>query len=204
MSGLLIAVEGIDKSGKETQVNELAKRFILEGKQVITIDFPSYDTPSGQAIRAILDGFHGISPEDSMELQSLMAINMYEQQMRIEHALMSDKVVICDRYLHSRLVFGVARGLDRTWLEQTSHSMVQPDQVILLDISEEEYQRRSSNYEHLDIHEKDFSFLRNVSMLYRTFAKEYGWIQVSGEGDIDEISKEIYISVKKFIAETEE
>lgn len=203
--GVLIAFEGIDKSGKETQVGELAKKFTLEGENVVVIDFPSYDTPSGQAIRAILDGTHYLSPSDAMEYQSLMAINMYEQQTRIEHALMMGRVVICDRYLHSRMAFGLVRGLDKEWLEDTAHSLVQPDVVILLDITEQEYLRRCDNYDTLDIHERDTTFIREVSKVYRQLAEESdNWLVINGEGNPDDISKRVYEVVATFLAEMEE
>lgn len=203
--GLLIAVEGIDKSGKETQVEELAKRFILDGKDVVTIDFPCYDTPSGQVIRAILDGIHPLCARNNpLEFQALMTVNRYEQQRRIEHALMSGKVVICDRYIYSSVAYGVHDGLDEGWLETIQHSMVKPDIEILLDISMEEYKRRIGNYEYLDVNEANFQVIQSVRELYLTFARNNGWTIINGERPVEEIANEMYQRVQEKITEMEE
>jgi dTMP kinase len=201
--GLLIAVEGIDKSGKETQVDELAKNFIMAGEEVITIDFPAYDTPSGQAIRSILDGYHPLDArENAMELQALMAINRYEQQARIETALMQGKVVICDRYVASGQVYGVNAGVDMDWLSQIQHALVQPDITVLLNITEEEYVKRCKNYDELDVHESDLSFIRSAIKLYNNFGEmNEDWLVIDGAGSEEDIANNVFSSVQKVMKE---
>ena len=195
--GLLIAVEGVDKSGKSTQIDELAKNFILAGKEVITIDFPAYDTPSGQAIRAILDELHPLTTrENPYEVQALYAINRYEQQLRIESALMQNKVVICDRYLHSSVVYGTLSGLREDWFYDIQHSMVQPDLVVLLDIDYEEYLKRCSNYGELDAYEVDTNAIQHAITKYRLMAEEHEWILINGKGDIREIAELVFSNIK--------
>lgn len=202
--GLFIAIDAPDKAGKETQVDELAKRFLLAGEDVVTIDFPAYDTPSGQAIRAILDGIHSLSPEDNpYEVQALYAINRYEQQRRIEHALMSGKVVICDRYDYSSITYGTYDGIETQWLYDIQHSLVKPDIYILLDISFEEYQRRCGNYDYLDLRESNSPMIQGVMKLYREFAQENEWLVVNGEGKVEDIAEEIYTKVMELVAEME-
>jgi dTMP kinase len=199
--GLLIAVEGIDKAGKSSQVSELAKRFALDGEEVVTIHFPAYDTPSGQAIRAILDGYHPLTPQSNpFEVQALYSINRYEQQMRIEHALMAGKVVICDRYIYSSVAYGVNDGVDMNWLEEIQHSMVQPDIHILLDIDMEEYKRRSKDYDDLDVYESDFTGIESIMKLYHAFAKEYEWLVVSGKGSVEEVANNMYARIKQHLS----
>lgn len=203
--GLLVSFEGIDKSGKSSQVEELAKRFILDGEDVVVIHFPDYDSPSGQAIEAILEDTHPLTASDNpYELQSLFAINRYEQQPRIEQALMMGKIVICDRYIHSGFVYGINSGINEEWLMDIHHSLVQPDIVVYLDISETEYLKRCGNYDTLDVYESNIQFIRSATTLYRDFAQEEGWIFISAEGEVEDISNKIYENVVQVIAEMEE
>ena len=203
--GLLIAFEGVDKSGKDTQVDELAKRLILEGHEVITIDFPAYDTPSGQAIRAILDDVHPLNPvSNPHEVQALYFINRYEQQHRIEVALMQGKVVICNRYIYSGVVYGVSTGVDPQWCLDAQHSLVQPDITIVLDIDYEEYVSRCDSYESLDAFERNEQAIKSAMELYYQFAEENEWVLLDGKGDIDEIADLAFHNVKLKVAEMEE
>ena len=196
--GLLIAIEAVDKAGKSTQANELAKQFVLDGAEVVVIHFPAYDTPSGQAIRAILDDVHPLTTSaNPYEVQALMTINRYEQQSRIENALMTGKVVICDRYLYSSLVYGISDGVDKQWLEDIQHSIVQPDVHILLDMDMDEYIQRTKAYDELDVYESNFAKINAMMELYRTFAKEYGWLVVDGKGAKEDVTRAMYNLIKQ-------
>lgn len=202
--GLLIAVEGCDKSGKDTQIDELAKNFILEGEEIVTIDFPAYDTPSGQAIRAILDGIHPLTTTDNpQEVQALYAINRYEQQTRIETALMQGKVVICNRYLHSAVVYGTFNGLSEQWFYDIQHSLVQPDLVVLLDIDYEEYLKRCESYEDLDAYESDDKAIKYAIEKYRQLAEQNEWIMIDGKGEVEEIAELLFRNIKMHIEQME-
>jgi dTMP kinase len=202
--GVLIAVEGVDIAGKSSQVDELAKRFSLSGEDVVVIHFPAYDTPSGQAIRAILDGYHPLTVTDNpYEVQALYMVNRYEQQMRIEHALMTGKVVICDRYMYSGIVYGVTGGIEEDWLFQGQHSLVKPDISILLEITEEEYKRRSSEKD-LDSYESNLQYIRSCMNLYNQYATAEDWIKVNGVGEKDDIADSIFEKVKEKLKERDE
>ena len=198
--GLLIAFEGCDKCGKDTQVDELAKRFILDGEEVVTIDFPAYDTPSGQAIHAILNDMHPLSAKDNpYEVQALYAINRYEQQARIETALMRGKVVICNRYLHSAVVYGTFNGIEDSWFYDIQHSLVQPDLVVLLDIDYDEYLKRCERYTDLDAYESNNKVIKHAIQKYRQLAEEHEWIMLDGKGEIEEIADLVFSNIKLHI-----
>lgn len=186
--GLLIAFEGCDKSGKGTQVDELAKKFLMEGEEVIVIDFPCYDTPSGKIIEAILGGYHSIEATEGDIVQAMYVINRYEQQARIETALMQGKVVICDRYIYSSVAYGVATGQPEDWLLNIQHSLVQPDLTILLDIDYKEYQKRCKEFEELDEMETNEELIKGTISLYQKFAEMNEWAMFDGTMEIEELS----------------
>ena len=64
---MLIAFEGLDQSGKETQTRTLRVRLEQAGHEVRTLSFPEYDTPIGQELRKTLDGDRDFPP-DVMQL----------------------------------------------------------------------------------------------------------------------------------------
>ena len=204
MSGLFIAFEGIDKSGKDTQVDLLAKYLITSGMDVVTIDFPCYDTPSGQAIEAILSGIHPLTVDNNpMEVQALYMINRYEQQDRIIQALMEGKTVIANRYLYSSMVYGQFGGVDTRWMEAAQTAMVQPDITFLLDIDMDTYHKRCQG-QTLDSFEEKAEFIEAARKIYLGYGKHLGWFIVDGKNEEPRVHEQIVASYKEILKLREE
>lgn len=198
MPGFFIEIEGIDKSGKETQSDLLAKRLALDGFRVVRLSFPDYSTPIGKIIEQNLKGYGLFTPQESpFAHQALMTVNRYENQERIDRALMDDKIIVSDRYLTAGMVYGLIEGINLNWFHSISYSLTKPDLTIVLDISEEEYLRRLAKYDEVDLNEVDLDKIRKVKGLYLKLAIENGWVVVNGEGDREEISQIIYDIVKE-------
>ena len=91
MPGLLIAFEGLDQSGKQTQAERL--RIFLEsgGHPARLVDFPAYETAIGQEIHRAL---HGEREHAADVLQLLYIANRYERKPQIERWLADGVVVI--------------------------------------------------------------------------------------------------------------
>ena len=96
MPGLLIAFEGLDQSGKQTQAERLKAEVEQRGRKTVLLDFPSYETHIGKEIGETLHGGRDYGP-DTMQL--LYIANRYEKKPEIERLLADGVVVICDRYL---------------------------------------------------------------------------------------------------------
>src|SRR5512139_614664 len=131
MPGVLIAFEGLDQSGKETQARLLAARFEAGGSEVRIFPFPDYETAIGAEIGRALRGERDYGPD---VMQLLYVANRYEWKPQIEHELARGTVLICDRYLASSIVYGEAFGLDPQWLRDMQKYLPQPDITVLLDI----------------------------------------------------------------------
>src|SRR4029078_12214420 len=106
---MLIAFEGLDQSGKETQARTLAEHLRAGGRRVETLSFPDYDTPIGREIGEGLAGHHEF-PADVMQL--LYIANRYEWKPNIVEWLAAGAVVVCGRYLPSSIADCEAQGLD--------------------------------------------------------------------------------------------
>ena len=62
--GKLIAIDGVDASGKQTHTQMLFDRLIKDGYNVKRISFPAYESPSSELVKMYLSGAFGNNPED--------------------------------------------------------------------------------------------------------------------------------------------
>src|SRR5436190_22320051 len=113
MSGLLIAFEGLDQSGKQTQAELLRDRLTGAGRTARLLSFPDYQTSIGSEIGRALRGERDYTAD---VMQLLYVANRYEWKGQILRAKQAGTVLICDRYLASSIAYGDAQGLDREWL----------------------------------------------------------------------------------------
>lgn len=98
--GKLIVLDGIDGSGKATQVNLLEERLRKEGVKVKTIDFPRYeDNFFGKLIGEYLSGIYGDFIKVDPKLASVLyAADRFESSKKIQDWLDSGFIVLADRY----------------------------------------------------------------------------------------------------------
>ena len=113
MTGLLIAFEGLDQSGKETQAKRLGAELQAAGRTVHLLSFPDYHTPIGTEIGCALHGEHDYPPD---VMQLLYMANRYEYRQRLEGWLRAGDIVLCDRYVASSVAYGETQGLDPAWV----------------------------------------------------------------------------------------
>jgi dTMP kinase len=186
MQGLLIAFEGLDQSGKETQARRLGEALEAAGRVVHLLSFPDYDTPIGAEIGRALRGEHDY-PSDVMQL--LYMANRYEYRRRIEGWLAEGHVVLCDRYVSSSVAYGETQGLDPAWVADVQRNLPQPTLTLLLDIAPETAVARKAAGR--DRFERDLSLLTRVRESYRRQASLPGWVRVDGERPKDQITAEI-------------
>ena len=191
MPGILIAFEGLDQSGKETQAARLRERFAEAGRTVRALSFPDYDTPIGREIRAALDGERQFAADT---LQLLYIANRHEYREAIEVWLAAGDVVVCDRYRASSIAYGDAQGLDAGWLRDTQRHLPEPAAIFLLDIAPEEAVRRKAHGR--DKFERDLPLLSRVRESYRRQAAAEGWEVVDGARSKDETAADVLSRVR--------
>jgi dTMP kinase len=193
--GRLIAFEGLDQSGKETQARLLRARLEAAGHRVESLTFPDDTTTIGQEIRA------GLStrsyPADVMQL--LYIANRHERKEAMEQWLAEGVVLICDRYLASSVAYGEASGLDADWLIDTQRFLPQPALTILLDIAPET--ARSRKAAGRDKYESDLALLGRVRESYRGLAKRLpNWVMFDGERAREDVQTSINETVASRLA----
>jgi len=171
----LIALEGIDQSGKRTQTELLAQRLRKKSFKVNTISFPIYRSPSGRQIRAFLNGKQTYPPQ---AIHMLYSLNRWENLDLIKKTMEHSDFVIADRYTPSNLAYGVSKGLDLRWLQDLDRGVPEPDLVLVLDVPVPASFARKSNGR--DAHERNRRFMLKVRQNYRSLAKKLDWKLVNG------------------------
>lgn len=164
----LIAIEGLDGSGKTTQARLLAEHLRRKGNQVVQVEEPG-TTNAGEAIREILlDGKREIAPLCELLLYEASRAQLVHELIR--PALATGKIVVADRFALSSLAYqGYGRGLTLKLVETLNAiatDNLAPDLTLLLDISPEEGLRRKAQKPPDRMESAELEFYRRVRQGY--------------------------------------
>ena len=183
---MLIAIEGLDQSGKATQAQLVRDQLRQGGTRARLVSFPDYGTSIGEEIARALQGERKYGPE---VMQLLYIANRYERKADLERWLDGGLVVVCDRYVASSVAYGEAQGLDVDWLTQTQRFLPVSDLTILLDIAPELAVERKTKGR--DRYERDLSLLDRVRESYLHQAEQASWVRVNGDRGKADVAAEI-------------
>ena len=189
-SGLLIAFEGLDQSGKQTQAELLRDSLTSLGRSVRLLSFPDYETVIGAEIGRALRGERDYGAD---VMQLLYVANRYERKGEITRAKEAGTILVCDRYLASSIAYGEAQGLDASWLTEIQRYLPPPDLTFLLDIAPEVSARRK--IVDRDRYERDLVLLGRVRESYLRQAANRGWVRIDASRDKAAIAADVYSSV---------
>jgi len=162
--GLFITFEGGEGCGKSTQSRLLLKKLEQQNVPVILTHEPG-GTVLGNELRKTLKRKRDSSISRQAELFLLAASRAQLVAELIRPALEEGKVVLCDRFTHSTMVYqGYGRGLDFTAIKMVNNMATRylnPDLIIFLDISPEQgLARKQSLKDRFEL--EDLSFHRRV------------------------------------------
>jgi dTMP kinase len=194
MRGLLLAFEGLDQSGKQTQAEGLRDFVVSRGRDCRLLSFPDYETAIGSEISKAL---HGERDYAADTLQLLYVANRYEKRSAIEALLAAGTVIVCDRYVASSIAYGDAQGLDAAWLSEIQRFLPTPDLTIVLDIAPETAVRRKSTGR--DRYERDLALLSRVRESYRRQGRQASWLVLDGERQQADVSGDVIKAVSPLL-----
>lgn len=195
MAGHLIAFEGLDQSGKQTQAERLRDQLTALGHTVQLVDFPDYTTHIGDEIGKALAGDREYGPD---VMQLLYVANRYEWRPRLQQRLDEGTFIICDRYLASSVAYGQAFGLDGAWLMDIQKFLPRPSLTIMLDIAPETAVTRKAKGR--DRYERDLALQMRVREAYTQLAARDGWLLLNGERSKDDIAADVFTNVASRLA----
>src|SRR5215510_849819 len=186
MRGHLIAFEGLDQSGKQTQAELLRDRLKTEGWKSRLVSFPDYATSIGEEIARALAGEREY---DADVMQLLYIANRYERKADLRRWIDGGLILVCDRYTASSIAYGEAQGLDPAWLDDVQRFLPPAALTIMLDIEPETAVKRKSMDR--DRYERDLALQQRVRQSYTRQAAANRWVVLDGEREKDAIAAEV-------------
>ena len=185
-SGVLVAFEGIDASGKSTQARRVAAMY----NAVLT--FEPGDTPLGAELRRwLLDKSEPMSP--STEALLMLADRAHHVHHLIAPTLASGRSVVTDRYLASTLAYqGYGRGVDLDALRSATALAVgdcRPHLTVLLDVHVEVADARRAPAATDRFESADGGFRERVRDGFLALAASSSdpWVVIDGTAELDEV-----------------
>lgn len=203
--GFFITMEGLDGSGKTTQVNAVADYVRARGYEVLTTREPG-GTPISEDIRHLV-----LDPAKSMcpETEALLYAASRAQHVRdvIRPALAQGKVVLCDRFVDSSIVYqGAGReiGLDQVMaINKFAIGDTMPDLTVLLTMDAQAAFLRRNSATKLDRLERaGEAFFKRVYDAYAELAQAYpDRIRcVNGQNDIQTVTVDVLRQIDRLLA----
>ena len=195
MTGHLIAFEGLDQSGKQTQAELLRDHLKQAGRKARLVSFPDYGTSIGEEIARALAGERDYGPD---VMQLLYIANRYERKPDLQRWLEGGLILVCDRYVSSSIAYGEAQGLDAAWLADLQRFLPVPALTIMLDIEPSTAVQRKAVDR--DRFERDLAMQERVRESYRREAAKESWVVIDGERGRDAISLDVFSAVASRLA----
>jgi dTMP kinase len=193
--GKFIVFEGIDGSGKRTQMEMLASALASRGIEFTRVSFPRYDGFFGRMVAQFLNGEFGpLEAVDPHFSALLYAGDRLESKPEIEAALAAGKVILADRYIGSNLAHQGARIAPRKrpeflkWLkhlEYEVYGLPREDLVIYLRVLAAEARRlvgkkaaRQYTKRRRDLQEENLAHLESASKVYDELSQQPNWARI--------------------------
>lgn len=222
--GILIAVDGVDASGKQTHTELLYQTLAERGVKAKLLSFPAYGSPSAELVKLYLSGAFGGNAEDvnAYAASTFFAADRfatYRMDWKADYE--NGTVLIADRYVSSNMIHQAGkienlqekdRFLD--WvsdLEFQIYGIPKPDLTIFLDMpvrfGRQLMAQRENKFDgtmQKDIHERDCGYLERSYQNACYVAEKYNWTRipcVEGERirSIAEIQKDILCVVEPIL-----
>jgi dTMP kinase len=191
MTGLIIAFEGLDQSGKQTQAELLRDRLKADGHKSRLVSFPDYGTSIGEEIARALQGERDYGAD---VMQLLYIANRYERKPDLLRWIEGGLILVCDRYTASSVAYGEAFGLDPAWLAEVQKFLPPARLTVLLDIAPETAVERKSVDR--DRYERDLDLQSRVRESYLRQSAAPDWLVVDGQRPKDAVADEVLSAVQ--------
>lgn len=194
--GYFVTLEGGEGSGKSTQLKLLEDYLSKGGYDVIFTREPG-GTPISEKIRKILLGGENTEMCDETEALLFAAARVQHIKEKILPAVAAGKTVVCDRYVHSSLVYqGYARGLGDFVEKVNSYALenCMPDVTIFLDITPERAFARKGGADKDDrLEQSGMDFHKRVYDGYVRVAEKFPdhFVRINADRPVEDVFEDI-------------
>jgi dTMP kinase len=195
--GAFIVIEGIDGSGKKTQLTRLVEALKARGEDVLVVDFPQYGKPSAALVEMYLNGAFGAASDVTAYQASIFyAVDRFAASQEMHDHLAHGGTIVSNRYVTANQMHQAGkiknvreRAKFLSWLDTLEYGIFgipRPDTVIFLDIPAHKsaemvgaketrtYLKQGTH----DIHERDAKHLADARKAALFIAQRDGWKRV--------------------------
>lgn len=199
--GTFIVFEGIDGSGKSTQIKRLAKQLNSKNNDV----YQTFEPSDGLVGTLIRDMLRGKVETDQRTIASLFAADrtdhLVNKKNGIANKVKNGKIVLCDRYYFSSYAYH-SQYVDMDWVIQTNSinaDILKPDLNIFIDVDPDHcFKRLEKRQNDFELYEK-IEVLKKVRELYlKAFdklQKSEHVVIIDGNSDEDTVENRIFKEV---------
>lgn len=222
--GKLIAIEGIDGSGKRTQVELLTNALTNRGHSVYATGFPQYNSWFGKMVGQFLNGELGSLETVDLHFSALLyAGDRFEAKPKLEAALNNGQIVLADRYIASNLAHQTARAPIekraefRSWIEHLEYNIYglpRESLILYLRVPPLEAQNliaqksaRSYTTAKQDLLEASLRHLEEAAKVYDELSRKAPWATIQCFDTLrncmrspEEIAEEVLTAVEPILA----
>lgn len=204
--GRFVVFEGLDGSGKTTQMARIQHRFTCMGIDTVTTCEPT-DGPVGSLIRQMLAGR---IPVDPRTLAALFAADrtdhLVTKDTGVEALMNKGRTVLCDRYYFSSYAYH-AKDMDLDWiitLNTVNAQILKPDLTLFIDVAPETcLERIRAGRNRLDMFEKIDILTRVREHYFAAFERlrdQETVVVVDGNASEDAVEQSIWHHVCQWVA----
>ncbi len=203
--GRFIVFEGIDGSGKSTQIKNISKRLEILGNKVYSTFEPT-DGPIGSLIRQMLSGKLAT---DQRTIASLFAADRTDHLVNHDNGIRrkvdQGQIVLCDRYYFSSYAYH-AQYIDMEWVihaNSLNAEILRPDVTVFIDVDPDIcFERIKSSRSNFDMYEKIDVMKKvraNYFQAFDTLKDLEKIIIIDGNTTMERVEDKIFNEVKKII-----
>ncbi len=193
---MFVVIDGLDGSGKSTQLNLMEEFFAENNYRFKRIKLPDYESPSSALVKMYLNGSFGTEPQD-VNIYAASAFYTVDRYANFVTKWKSDYLdgvhIIADRYTTSNAIYQTAKIPRKDWddflkwledFEYVKTGIPKPDLTIFLDmpvqVSQKLMTKRYSGDElKKDVHEKNVDFLNHCRKAALYTAEKWDWVIVN-------------------------
>jgi dTMP kinase len=188
--GKLVVIEGLDGSGKSTQIKLLGQKLAKKRVDYYLTREHTRDGPAGKLIERIVSSQEKLNP---IALQLLFVVDRLDHLEReIKPELTKGKLVVCDRYYWTTVAYG-SQVADKEWFIEANRYCLEPDLVIYLEVSPQEAIRRTKTRGEKATIFEEISKINKFSQSYQWLLSRFSdqSVKINGERQPEIITEDI-------------
>jgi dTMP kinase len=197
MRGKFLVIEGLDGSGKSTQVKLLFHHLKKQGFKIVLTHEPTYER-LGKMLREYYLKKVDLPRVDALLFAADRGENV---ETNILPSLNQGKIIISDRYYHSSIAYQSAQGLELKWLLELNKYFPRPDLTVIVDTLPKTCVKRVEKAKPTKVKFENVNFLEKVRKNYLKFPKilDEKIIIIDGNRKIKEVHADVLKEVEKVV-----